>query len=349
MSACIVASAGDQPINFSTDSWKCSPAAVVPEAGHGRNGKRKYHKNRKPLSSDLGIEKSARPIHKQKSHIEEQRERKQATMVDLAEFLCFLSCFLAYLRQVVRKYFLVMDLSSKSPGLASPAPALSWKRPAELAVVVNKRSKESSDRRARPVEDVVPGGSKPVGTFVEQVSSLPKQENVECEEKSGHPMVKVAANKMPRMRGRPARIAIPKPSADAAFAVADEEEDGVERELEVEGGDYCVISRKGHRHMMEDGYGVISNIHAAGFTHLQAFFGVFDGHGGRAAVDFVSEKLGKNIVVALDEPEKEENKAEMAIKAGYLTTDRDFLTQVCGPQTALKHSNLPQMDSLPLF
>ncbi|KAJ8476924.1 hypothetical protein OPV22_020651 [Ensete ventricosum] len=245
-------------------------------------------------------------------------------MVDLAEFLCFLSCFLAYLRQVVRKYFLVMDLCSKSPGLASPAPALSWKRPAELAVVVNKRSKESSDRRARPVEDVVPGGSKPVGTFVEQVSSLPKQENVECEEKSGHPMVKFAANKMPRMRGRPARIAIPKPSADAAFAVADEEEDGVERESEVEGGDYCVISRKGHRHMMEDGYGVISNIHG---DSKQAFFGVFDGHGGRAAVDFVSEKLGKNIVAALDEPEKEENKAEMAIKAGYLTTDRDFLTQ----------------------
>ncbi|CAL9055361.1 probable protein phosphatase 2C 74 isoform X1 [Musa acuminata AAA Group] len=240
-------------------------------------------------------------------------------MVDLAEFLCSLLCSLAYLRLAVRKYFLVM-----APGRASPAPHSSWKRPAELAAVANKRSKESSDLRARPVEDVVPGGSKPAGTFVEQVSSLPKQESVECEEKSGHSMVEVAEKKMPRMRRRPARIAIPKPSADAAFGVADKEEDGVERELAVEGGEYCVVSRKGQRHMMEDGYAVIPNIHG---DSKQAFFGVFDGHGGRAAVDFVSEKLGKNIVAALDEPEKKENQAEMAIKAGYLTTDRDFLSQ----------------------
>ncbi|CAL9120020.1 unnamed protein product [Musa textilis] len=243
-------------------------------------------------------------------------------MVDLAEFLCSLLCSLAYLRQVVTKYFLVTAPCSKSPGRASPAP--SWKRPAGLAAVANKRSKESSDRMAHPVEDVVPGGSKPAGTFGEQVSSLPEQENVECEEKSGHPMVKAAENKMPRMRRRPARIAIPKPSADAAFGVADTEVDGVERELEVEGGEYCVVSRKGQRHMMEDGYGVISNIHG---DSKQAFFGVFDGHGGRAAVDFVSEKLGKNIVAALAEPEKEKNQAEMAIKTGYLTTDRDFLSQ----------------------
>ncbi|XP_064969025.1 probable protein phosphatase 2C 32 isoform X2 [Musa acuminata AAA Group] len=177
-------------------------------------------------------------------------------MVDLAEFLCSLLCSLAYLRLAVRKYFLVM-----APGRASPAPHSSWKRPAELAAVANKRSKESSDLRARTVEDVVPGGSKPAGTFVEQVSSLPKQESVECEKKSGHSMVEVAEKKMPRMRRRPARIAIPKPSADAAFGVADKEEDGVERELAVEGGEYCVVSRKGQRHMMEDGYAVIPNIH----------------------------------------------------------------------------------------
>ncbi|RRT82374.1 hypothetical protein B296_00009078 [Ensete ventricosum] len=225
-------------------------------------------------------------------------------MVDPAEFLCSLLCFLAHLRQVVRKYFLAMALCTKSPGRASPAPALSWKRLAELPAVASKRSKDSSDHRVRPVVDVVPGGSQPAGTFVERVSSLRKQGNVECEENSRHPMVKVAANKIPRTRRRPAMIAIPKPSADATFDVADRKEDGFERELQVEGGEY-----------------------SAGVTHLQAFFGVFDGHGGRAAVDFVSETLGKNIVAALDEPGEEDDRAEMAIKAGYLTTDRDFLSQ----------------------
>ena len=29
---------------------------------------------------------------------------------------------------------------------------------------------------------------------------------------------------------------------------------------------------------------------------LKAFYGVYDGHGGRAAVDFVADKLGKNVV-----------------------------------------------------
>ncbi|CAL9154802.1 unnamed protein product [Musa hybrid cultivar] len=263
-------------------------------------------------------------------------------MVDPPEFLCSLLCFLAHLQKVVRKYFLAMALCSKSPGRASPAPALSWNRLAELPAVASKRSKDSSDRRVRPVVDVVPGGSKPAGTFVEKVSSLPKQENVECEENSGHPMVKVTANKIPRTRRRPARIAIPKPSADATFGVADREEDGVEMDLEVEGGEYCVVSRKGHRHMMEDGYAVISTVHG---DSKQAFFGVFDGHGGRAAVDFVSERLGKNIVAALDEPEKEDNQADTAIKAGYLTTDRDFLSQgvssgVCAATVLLKDGEL---------
>lgn len=56
---------------------------------------------------------------------------------------------------------------------------------------------------------------------------------------------------------------------------------------------------------------------------------MFDGHGGRAAVDFVSENLGNNIIAAVAHLEKEkEQRLEMAIKAGYLTTDREFLNQV---------------------
>ncbi|KAF8726392.1 hypothetical protein HU200_019856 [Digitaria exilis] len=80
----------------------------------------------------------------------------------------------------------------------------------------------------------------------------------------------------------------------------------------------------------------------------QAFYGVYDGHGGRAAVDFVADKLGKNVVAALaaasrrqqpPEPRKtsvsEEDATEehdvdavaAAIRAAYLTTDSEFLSQ----------------------
>ena len=79
----------------------------------------------------------------------------------------------------------------------------------------------------------------------------------------------------------------------------------------------------------------------------QAFYGVYDGHGGLAAVDLVADKLGKNVVAALaaasrresgvpssSRPptgEDEDGTAEQvvaAIRAAYLTTDSEFLSQV---------------------
>ena len=84
---------------------------------------------------------------------------------------------------------------------------------------------------------------------------------------------------------------------------------------------------------------------------LKAFYGVYDGHGGRAAVDFVADKLGKNVVAALaaastaagrqaesglpsppptgeEEDESETEQVVAAIRAAYLTTDSEFLSQV---------------------
>ncbi|CAA6663920.1 unnamed protein product [Spirodela intermedia] len=79
---------------------------------------------------------------------------------------------------------------------------------------------------------------------------------------------------------------------------------------------------------MEDGYGVITNIRG---DPKQAFFGVFDGHGGRAAVDYVSKNLGKNIVAALEDLEQKGNgDPETAIVRGYLATDEGFLSQAVG-------------------
>jgi len=61
---------------------------------------------------------------------------------------------------------------------------------------------------------------------------------------------------------------------------------------------------------------------------------VFDGHGGRAAVDFVSERLGRNVVsavlVAGTETRGEassEDGVSAAIRAAYLATDNELLAQ----------------------
>lgn len=55
---------------------------------------------------------------------------------------------------------------------------------------------------------------------------------------------------------------------------------------------------------------------------------MFDGHGGRAATDFVCENLGKNVIAALADPQHEDRALEFAVKAGYLATDAEFLNQV---------------------
>lgn len=62
---------------------------------------------------------------------------------------------------------------------------------------------------------------------------------------------------------------------------------------------------------------------------LQAFFTVIDGHGGRAAADYVAENLGRNIVKELGNVGEEGSQLEEAIRIGYQVTDREFLSQVC--------------------
>jgi protein phosphatase 1L len=68
------------------------------------------------------------------------------------------------------------------------------------------------------------------------------------------------------------------------------------------------------------------------FFFSQAFYGVYDGHGGRAAVDFVSEHLGKNVVSAVlaattEEAWEKEDAVSVAIRAAYLKTDSELLAQ----------------------
>ncbi|XP_068660856.1 probable protein phosphatase 2C 74 [Aristolochia californica] len=128
-----------------------------------------------------------------------------------------------------------------------------------------------------------------------------------------------------RMRKRPALIIIPESSR--GFEAGEAGNDSVERDFEVQGREFCLASRKGRKRIMEDGYGVITNISG---DSKQAFFGVYDGHGGRAAVDHVVDNLGSNILRALQQPNGNKDQTKMAVREGYLTTDKEFLAQGLG-------------------
>uniref|UniRef100_A0ACD6A2N8 Uncharacterized protein n=1 Tax=Avena sativa TaxID=4498 RepID=A0ACD6A2N8_AVESA len=140
-------------------------------------------------------------------------------------------------------------------------------------------------------------------------------------------------------RRRPSMLVIPvvpeAGEAPAGWGVVVAEK---EAEVEVEGEGFRLASRRGARHAMEDAYCAIT--HKICAESQLAFYGVYDGHGGRAAVDFVSERLGKNVVAAVlaRTAEAQESAADAsssssvdataaAIRSAYLATDSEFLGQ----------------------
>nr|ABK25106.1 unknown [Picea sitchensis] len=131
---------------------------------------------------------------------------------------------------------------------------------------------------------------------------------------------------LPLKRKRPQRLDIPLqlPGLNALFSAVEQE-----MEVNVEGFHYAVSSKKGRREFMEDAHKAIVNVHG---DSKRAFFGVFDGHSGRKASDFEAENIGQNIVDAMLGMESEtENILEQSVRAGYITTDAEFLKQdVCG-------------------
>jgi len=56
---------------------------------------------------------------------------------------------------------------------------------------------------------------------------------------------------------------------------------------------------------------------------MQAFFGVFDGHGGAKAAEYAANNIDKNIMSEVVKGDEENLKD--AVKVGYLKTDSDFL------------------------
>ncbi|XP_072970060.1 probable protein phosphatase 2C 74 [Typha angustifolia] len=232
-------------------------------------------------------------------------------VVSQVVFLWSFLDFLVDLFQELSKRIL-MALYANSPS-SPPLPSLSRKRRLKEAAAVIMRV-EHDDLQALLARE---SARKNMATFAD------KEEHVEETAQPG----RGAGEGTParKMRKRPARLVVPESFAASEFReVVVKAKEGAEREMEVEGSGYFMASKKGQRLVMEDGYGVMINING---NSNEAFFGVFDGHGGRAAVDLVSEKLGENIIAALSEIEKGEDQVKLAIKAGYMNTDREFLSQ----------------------
>ncbi|XP_042513591.1 probable protein phosphatase 2C 25 [Macadamia integrifolia] len=119
---------------------------------------------------------------------------------------------------------------------------------------------------------------------------------------------------------RPSKIDIPISSSSFAAAMPIPVEEKREVEFEREG--ISVYCKKGRREAMEDRYSAVFDLQE---DSKQAFFGIFDGHGGAKAAEFAAKNMDKNIMGEM--LRKGGNEIEDAVKNGYLTTDSEFLKQ----------------------
>ncbi|KAK4488805.1 hypothetical protein RD792_004595 [Penstemon davidsonii] len=87
-----------------------------------------------------------------------------------------------------------------------------------------------------------------------------------------------------------------------------------------------VFSTKGKKKFMEDSHKIYSS---STNGNKVGFFGVYDGHGGSRAAEFVADNLHLNILQVLEDS-SEYKKKEEAIKEGFLKTDEQFLKQGLG-------------------
>ncbi|KAF3431185.1 hypothetical protein FNV43_RR25915 [Rhamnella rubrinervis] len=93
--------------------------------------------------------------------------------------------------------------------------------------------------------------------------------------------------------------------------------------ISVSGVGVGVSSSKGKKKFMEDTHKFVSCLQ--GNTN-RSLFGVYDGHGGKKAAEFVAENLHSNILEMMESYSAKEE----AVRAGYLKTDQEFLKQGLG-------------------
>jgi len=95
-------------------------------------------------------------------------------------------------------------------------------------------------------------------------------------------------------------------------------------EISLEGETYAVESRRGKHEQLEDKHRIITNI---GEDPSHAYFGLFDGHGGRGAAEYIAQNLHNNI---FDELRDSGHRAEYASVLGraFLATDANLLSEM---------------------
>ncbi|KAL6003356.1 hypothetical protein ACLOJK_023579 [Asimina triloba] len=218
----------------------------------------------------------------------------------------------------------VVQIMSVAVGVAtSPAPAFS-QSPASLFL---KTSSSSSS----PSPKTPPSSSSPSSCFrlrllQKQASGFSRKDGpisaaldsaLSPSSPPPPPATTARASGAMLKRKRPARIDIPALSSlSLTLPVASE---GV-KEVEVERKQYSVFCKKGRREAMEDRHVAVVDLHG---DPKQAFFGVFDGHGGSKAAEFAAEKMEKKIMAEV--MKSGGNGIEAAIRNGYLATDLELL------------------------
>lgn len=158
-------------------------------------------------------------------------------MVDQVDCLWFLISLLVIFIKFLRKGITNMALCSTN----SPHHHPSWKMITESSPSASSAS--SSSMVTTKLPELASKSCK--------VNLMTDEESVSLENKKKKMMI----------RKRPSKIVIPKSFVSLEFGEAEKEKDLGEKEVEVEENEYCLASKKGKRHVMEDGYGVITNIH----------------------------------------------------------------------------------------
>ncbi|CAJ2640312.1 putative protein phosphatase 2C 25-like protein [Trifolium pratense] len=123
-------------------------------------------------------------------------------------------------------------------------------------------------------------------------------------------------------RHRPAKLHIPVASLTVDVLTPVPETVPAKDVVEDEGIGFSVYCKKGSRKHMEDRYSASVNLHG---ESKQAFFGIFDGHGGTKASEFAAHNLENNVLEVIKSDY--ESDIEEAVKNGYLKTDSDFLKE----------------------
>ncbi|KAK4341195.1 hypothetical protein RND71_039696 [Anisodus tanguticus] len=234
-------------------------------------------------------------------------------MIDIQEFLMRFS-LVSFVLYFIRRLRKTLHMAIVSPPIPSPSP--SPPSPSSFPWLDRWIFLEKEKPFSKLEKSKKPKNDNPTNEYKDD-SMISNDYNKD----SQNPGIDEEARRSTNSRKRPAKLMVPSFIPCLDFGEVGKKFDTAE--FETEGRNYSVASRKGRRQVMEDSQGAMLDILG---DPKQAFFFVIDGHGGKAAAEYVAENIGKNIVKELERVERNEGKhIEVAIREGYSLTDQQFL------------------------